>query len=104
MAEPMSPISGSSPATWTVNTTADPGAPTCAVTCSLRSAITIAAPGDLIVFDAAVFSIPLTITLNGQIEISQALMIDGAAAGAITPTGAVAALAAESITQAVYPS
>jgi hypothetical protein len=74
------------PATWTVNTTSDPGAPTCAATCSLRAAVNVAAPGDSIVFDASVFSAPLTITLQGQIEISKALTIDGMAGGGITPT------------------
>jgi hypothetical protein len=74
------------PATWTVNTTADPGAPTCAVTCSLRAAVNASAPGDIIVFNAAVFSVPQTIILGRQIEISQSLTIDGLTMGGITPT------------------
>jgi CSLREA domain-containing protein len=74
------------PATWTVNTTADPGAPTCAVTCSLRAAVNASAPGDIIVFNTAVFSVPQTIILSGQIEISQSLTIDRLTMGGITPT------------------
>ncbi|HTP09790.1 MAG TPA: hypothetical protein VMP08_16150, partial [Anaerolineae bacterium] len=74
------------PVVWTVTTLDDPGAPTCAVTCSLRTAVNMAAPDDTIVFDASIFSAPLTITLQGQIEISKALTIDGVAGGGITPT------------------
>jgi CSLREA domain-containing protein len=69
------------PAIWTVNTLDDPGAPTCAMTCSLRAAVNAAAPDDLIVFDASIFSIPQTIILSAQIEISQPLTIDGVAGG-----------------------
>jgi GrpB-like predicted nucleotidyltransferase (UPF0157 family) len=50
------------PAKWIVNTMVDPGAPTCAVSCSLRSAVNIAAPDDIIVFDASVFSVSQAIS------------------------------------------
>jgi predicted outer membrane repeat protein len=54
---------------------------------SLRQAVTTAAPGDTIVFDTSVFSVPLTITLrSGQIEISKSLRIDGSVGGTTTPT------------------
>ncbi|HEY3290657.1 MAG TPA: hypothetical protein VGK87_11070, partial [Anaerolineae bacterium] len=53
-------------ATVPVTNTLDSGAG------SLRQAVLAAADGDIIVFDSAVFNVPLTITLtSGQIEISK---------------------------------
>ena len=51
--------------TITVNDAGDAGPGNCTNTCTLRDAITSAAPGDRIVFDAAL-SYPATITLAGQ--------------------------------------
>lgn len=68
-------------ATVPVTNTLDSGAG------SLRQTILDAADGDTVVFDSAVFNVPLTITLtSGQIEISKSLTIDGAAGGVVTPT------------------
>ncbi len=54
---------------------------------SLRQVVIDSLPGELIVFDSATFSAPLTITLtSGQILIDKSLTIDGAAGGAYTPT------------------
>jgi hypothetical protein len=68
-------------ATITVTDTLDSGSG------SLRQAVFDAAPGDTVVFDSAVFSVPLIITrTSGQIEISKSLVIDGDAGAVITPT------------------
>jgi hypothetical protein len=54
---------------------------------SLRQAVLNAESDDAIVFDSAIFSVPLTITLtSGQIEISRSLSIDGSAGGVAMPT------------------
>jgi hypothetical protein len=85
---------------------------------SLRQAVLDAAPGDTVLFDAAVFTIPLSIALNDPIIISKSLTIDGAASGSITPTiagnlasrfmqvitGAVVTLNNLSIAHASWPS
>lgn len=64
----------------TVTNTDDSGAG------SLRQAIADAASGDTIVFDAAVFSVPQTITLASELAVDKNLTIDGAAGGVVTPT------------------
>ncbi|MCL4505287.1 MAG: DUF11 domain-containing protein [Chloroflexi bacterium] len=57
--------------TITVTNTLDNGAG------SLRDAITFALPGDTIVFDSSVFSMPLTIALNSQLIVGNSLSIIG---------------------------
>jgi hypothetical protein len=67
----------------TVNDTGDAGPGNCTSTCTLRDAITVAAPGDTISF-----SVTGTITLTaGQLSISKNLTVNGPVAGNLTVSG-----------------
>ncbi|MCL4507653.1 MAG: hypothetical protein M1434_06615 [Chloroflexi bacterium] len=69
-----------SAATRTVTNTLDSGPG------SLRQTVISAASGDKVTFSSSVFSVPLTITLYGQIEVNKALVIDGSSPDVIMPT------------------
>lgn len=73
--------------TLTVTDLGDAGPGNCATACTLRDAIASAAPGDTIVFDAAL-TYPATITLNGQeLLIYKSLNIAGPGADRLTISG-----------------
>lgn len=82
-------------ATYTVNSTADPGVGICDATeCNLREAITAVngtTENDVIEFDPVVFSTPETIILSGtelSISISNgSLIVNGTGANMLTVSG-----------------
>ncbi len=62
-----------------VTTAADDGSPG-----TLRSVLAAAAPGDIIAFDPTLFAAPQTITLGGELDISQDVTIRGPGASLLT--------------------